>query len=258
MEPATSARDVSMRKPGRFVGWLSAAVLLGWGLSWAMPRLPGALDDVEWFRVQSLRIEGLRYLTAPEVEIAAAVPKAANLWDDTGPVVARLRAHPLIRTAVVTRRLPGTLVVEVEERVPVGLVPTPTLQPVDRDGHLLPLDPVGHPLDLPVIRPGRAVQGTPAPAAIAAAARETARLAEVDPKFWAGISVVTQTGSDDVVLEWGDPTVRLRYHIPLAQVRVREALAVLADAADRTGGQLPATLDLRFADQVVVRWGGLD
>ena len=247
-----------MRKPGRFVGWLSAAVLLGWGLSWAIPRLPGALDDVDWFRVRSLRIEGLRYLTAPEVEIAAAVPKAANLWDDTGPVVARLRAHPLIRAVAVTRRLPGTLVVEVEERVPVGLVPTPTLQPVDRDGHPIPLDPVRHPLDLPVIRPGRGVQGTPAPAAIAAAAREAARLAEVDPAFWAGVSVVTENGSRDVVLEWGDPAVRLRYRIPLAQVRVREALAVLADAADRTGGQLPATLDLRFVDQVVVRWGGLD
>ena len=247
-----------MRKPGRFVGWLSAAVLLGWGLSWAMPRLPGALDDVDWFRVRSLRIEGLRYLTAPEVEIAAAVPKAANIWDDTGPVVARLRAHPLIRAVAVTRRLPGTLVVEIEERVPVGLVPTPMLQPVDRDGHRLPLDPVRHSLDLPVIRPGRAVRGTPAPAAIAAAAREVARLAEVDPTFWVGISVVTESGSHDVVLEWGDPTVRLRYRIPLAPVLAREALAVLADVADRTGGQLPATLDLRFADQVVVRWGGPD
>jgi len=247
-----------MRKPGRFVGWLSAAVLLGWGLSWAMPRLPGALDDVDWFRVRSLHIEGLRYLTAPEVEIAAAMPKAANLWDDPGPVLARLRAHPLIRAVTVTRRLPGTLVVEVEERVPVGLIPTPTLQPIDRDGHPISLDPARYPLDLPVIRPGRAMQGTPAPASIAAAARESARLADVDPAFWAGVSVVTDNGSREVVLEWGDPSVRLRYRIPLAQVRVREALAVLADAADRTGGQLPATLDLRFADQVVVRWGGLD
>ena len=144
-----------MRRPGRFVGWLSAAVLLGWGLSWAMPRLPGVLDEMDWFRVRSLRVGGLRYLSAAEVELAAAVPKDANLWDDTGPVAARLRAHPLIRAVEVTRRLPGTLVVQVEERVPVGLVPTPTLQPVDKDGHRLPLDPSRHPLDLPVIRPGR-------------------------------------------------------------------------------------------------------
>lgn len=246
-----------MRKPGRFVGWLSAAVLLGWGLSWAMPRLPGVLDDLDWFRVRSLRVEGLRYLSTKEVELTAAVPKASNLWDDTGPVAVRLRAHPLIRAVEVSRRLPGTLVVEVEERVPVGLVPTPTLQPVDRDGHRLPLDPSRRPLDLPLIQPGRAVRGAPAPAAIAAAAREVARLAEVDPTFWAGISAVTEVGSHNVVLEWGDPAVRLHYRTPLSQGRMREALAVLADVAYRAGGQLPATLDLRFTDQVVVRWGGL-
>ncbi|HCR04394.1 MAG TPA: hypothetical protein DIU18_04335 [Gemmatimonadetes bacterium] len=247
-----------MRRPGRFVGWLSAAVLLGWGLSWAMPRIPGALDDLDWFRVRNLRVEGLRYLSTTEVKLTAAVPEATNLWDDTAPVAARLRAHPLIRAVEVSRRLPGTLVVEVEERVPVGLVPTPTLQPVDRDGHRLPLDPSRRSLDLPVIRPGHAVRGAPAPAAIAAAAGEAARLAEVDPTFWAGISAVTEVGLRDVVLEWGDPAVRLHYRIPLSQVRMREALAVLADAADRAGGHLPATLDLRFTDQVVVRWGGLD
>ena len=247
-----------MRKPGRFVGWLSAAVLLGWGLSWAVPRIPGALAGVDWFQVRSLHVEGLRYLTPTEVELAAAVPTAANLWDDTDPLVARLRAHPLIRAVEVRKRLPGTLVFEVKERVPVGLVPTPTLQPVDRDGRRLPLDPVLHPLDLPVIRPGRDMAGTPAPATIAAAARETARLADADPAFWAGISVVTEDSSQNIVLEWGDPAVRIHYRVPLAQVRVREVLAVLADAADRTGGQIPATLDLRFADQVVVRWGELD
>ena len=247
-----------MRRPGRFVGWLITAVLLGWGLSWAMPLLPGALAEMDWFRVQSFRVEGLRYLSAAEVERAAAVPEGASLWDDTQPVAARLRAHPLIRAVTVTRRVPGTLVVRVEEREPVGLVPTPTLQPVDRDGHRLPLDPAHHSLDLPVIRPGRVVRGAPAPAAIAAAAREAARLAEVDPTFWGGISVVTEDGAHDMVVEWGDPAVRLRFRAPLAQVRLREALAVLADAADRSGGQVPATLDLRFADQVVVRWSGLD
>ena len=46
----------------------------------------------------------------------------------------------------------------------------------------------------------------------------------------------------------------LRFRAPVAQVRLKEALAVIADAADRNGGRLPATVDLRFADQVVVRW----
>ena len=243
-----------MRRPGRFAGWLTAAVLFGWGLSWGIPRAPGALARVGWFRVRELRVEGVRYLTTEEVQRAAAVPMHANLWDDVAPVVTRLRAQPLVRDVRVSRRLPGTLWVRIVEREPIGLLPTPTLEPVDRDGRRLPLDPARHRLDLPVIRPARSAPGALAPAAIAAAAREAARLAELDPAFWERVSVVTADGSQDMALEWGDPAVRLRFRIPLAQVRVREALAVLADASDRAGGQLPATLDLRFADQVVVWW----
>lgn len=253
-----------MRRPGRFFGWLTTALLLGWGLSWVVPRVPGALAEMDWFRVRGVRVEGVRYLTAGEVESAAAVPPDANLWDDPRLVAARVRAHPLVRDARVRRRIPGTLVVRVEEREPVGLVPTPTLAPVDREGRLLPLDPVRHRLDLPVIRPERSGRGAPEPAAIAAAARAASRLSELDPAFWSQVSVVTADGSRAVVVEWGDPAVRLRFRTPIAAVRLREAMAVLDDAraaaadtaAGPTGGQPPTTLDLRFADQVVVRRSG--
>ena len=109
-----------MRRPGRLVAWLVAAVLLGWGLPWAAARAPRALADVEWFRVRRLRVEGVRYLEAEEVERVAAVPATANLWDDPAPVAARVRRHPLVRDARVRRRPPGTWIVRVEEREPVA------------------------------------------------------------------------------------------------------------------------------------------
>jgi hypothetical protein len=253
-----------MRRPGRFVGSLTAAVLLGWALSWGIPRAPGAvlkarsaLARVDWFRVRSVRVEGGRYLSDDEIERTAAVPPDANLWDDVTPVAARLAAHPMVQDVAIHRRLPGTLVLRVEERLPVGLVPTPTLEPVDREGRRLPLDPALHRLDLPVIRPGRSGRGASAPAAIAAAAREAARMAEVDPTFWEGVSVLTENGARDLTIEWGDPAVRLRFRAPLAQARLREALAVLADVTGR-GDPVPLLLDLRFADQVVVRWSDAD
>ena len=153
-----------MRRPGRFVGWLVAAVLVGWGLSWGAPRVPGALARVDWFRVRSVRVEGVRYLTAPEVEQAAAVPSEANLWDDVAPVAERVRALTLVKDVHVSRRIPGTLVLRIEERQPVALLPTPTLEPVDLDGRRLPLDPALHRLDLPVVRAGRPTRGNTAPA----------------------------------------------------------------------------------------------
>src|SRR5262245_6801527 len=99
-------------------------MLVGWGLSWAAPRIPPALARVDWFRVRGVRVEGVHYLTASEVEEVADVAPDANLWDATGPVAARVRTHPLVRDVRVSRRLPATLVLHVEEREPVGLVPT--------------------------------------------------------------------------------------------------------------------------------------
>ena len=246
-----------MRRPHRVVGWLTAAVLLGWGLSWALARAPRTLAELDWFRVRAVRVVGVRNLSAEEVERAAAVPPDANLWDDPAAVAARVRAHPLVREVAVARRLPATLVLRVEEREPVALLPTPTLEPVDREGRRLPLDPARLGLDLPVIRPARATAAAAAPPALAPAAREIARLAEADPSFWANVSVVTAEGARDLALDLIEPAVRLRVRIPLTPPRLREALAVLDDATGRQG-EPPATVDLRFADQVVVRRGGID
>jgi cell division protein FtsQ len=246
-----------MRRPGRLFSWLTAAMLLGWGLSWALPRVPRTLAEVEWFRVRSVRVEGVRHLSAEEVQRLAAVPPDANLWDDPAPVAARVRAHPLVRTATVSRLLPGTLRLRIVEREPVALLPTPTLEPVDVEGRRLPLDPARLHLDLPVLRPRRATAAAAAPAAIAPAAREIARLAEADPSFWANVSVVTPEGARHLVLDLSEPAVRLRVRIPLTPLRLREAMAVLDDATGRTG-EPPATLDLRFADQVVIRRGEND
>ena len=247
-----------MRRQGRFVGLLSGALVLGWGMSWVAPRLPAALAEVDWFRVRGLAVAGTRYLEAGDVERAAALPADASLWDDFALVAKRLREHPLVQDVRIERRLSGKLLVRIEEREPVALLPTPTLEPVDREGRPIPVDPARHRLDLPLIRPGRPLPRTPASAAIATAAREAARLSRAEPGFWADVSVVIADGARAVRLEWGDPAVRIRAPIPLTERRLREAMAVLRDATDRAGDRPPVSLDLRFADQVVVRHGALD
>jgi cell division protein FtsQ len=246
-----------MRRPGRLFGWLTAAMLVGWGLSWALPRMPRTLAEVDWFRVRAVRVEGVRHLSAEEVQRIAAVPADANLWDDPAPVAARVRAHPLVREVAVSRLIPGTLRLRIVEREPVALLPTPTLEPVDVEGRRLPLDPARLHLDLPVLRPRRSTAAAAAPAAIAPAAREIARLAEAEPSFWANVSVVTPEGARYLVFDLSEPAVRLRVRIPLTPLRLREAMAVLDDATGRTG-EPPAILDLRFADQVVIRRGETD
>ena len=240
-----------MRRPGRFLGWSIAAILAGWALSWALPRLPETIAGTGIFRVRNVHVEGAGRLSEAQVVELADVPAQASLWDDPGPVVARVRRHGLVREAAVKRHFPATLVVSIVEREPVALLTGPVLEPVDREGLRLPLDPARLRVDLPLLRPEGPSRAAALPAALAPAAGEIARLAEAAPALWANISVVTADGRQHAVLDLDEPPVRLHVRLPLTPPRLREALAVLTDASGRMGS-LPVSLDLRFADQVVV------
>jgi len=91
---------------------------------------------------------------SPEAALAASgITDSASIFDDTGDWAERLRAERLIADANVRRRLPGTLRIELVEALPVALVRTPELRPVDAQGRLLPIDVAGQDIDVPVIMP---------------------------------------------------------------------------------------------------------
>jgi hypothetical protein len=147
---------------------LVLVVSLTMALALFAPGVRGLLARVEAFRIMDVAVEGTRYLNAAEVLDVAGVPEGANLWDDFAPIESRLRAHPGIATVRFARRIPGRLVVRVVEREPVALVPNPTLVPLDEEGLFLPIDPVTHRLDLPLVHPrrrSRSGSGTELPAA---------------------------------------------------------------------------------------------
>lgn len=239
-----------MRKGLRFALILTLAAALAAGAS----RVPEALAEVEAFRVRDYTLEGARFLSLDELVRTADVPPDASVWDDPGAWEERLRGHPLIRDVRIERDLPATLVLRVEEVEPVALVPTPTLEPVDASGRILPLDPAAFRLDLPLIRPrwygtgGRALT----PDEVRSLARELGRLRSVDPGFAARISEVALAGRGHVVVELAEPRVRVRFEAPLTTRRLREGLQALSDAMGRIGPDAPRSVDLRFEDQVVV------
>lgn len=217
-----------------------------------------ALARLDLFRVRQIRVEGVRHLDPEAVIAAAAVPAGASLWDEADPWVEALRRHPLIRDAQVRRRLPHTLVLHITERAPVALVPTPRLQPVDAEGVILPLDPARTALDLPIIRPPEArgtALGRRASAGVRTLAAEIERLKEMAPALVVTVSDLALDGGGNVSARLIDPPVELRYRPPLDARRLGHGLLVLRDAAARREDAVPATIDLRFADQVVVRYG---
>ena len=247
-------------------------VLVGVGitmLTLGVTRVTQSLAQVEQFHVRNVELEGSRYLARDEVLAFIGLSAELSVWDDLEPVAARLRSHPLLLEARVGRRLPSTLVFTVTEREPVALFPTPVLAPVDREGRRLPIDPSEHPLDLPLLhpredgwngveaggtRPTGIDDGTLSPVPLRILAGEISRLGTMEPDVAASLSDVAMDRWGDVILRLSDPSVEIRYRPPLSPARLREGLQVLGDALDRAPDRRPRAVDLRFEDQVVVRY----
>jgi len=202
---------------------------------------PKLLRQFAFFRVRKVEILGARYTPANEILDRLHVDTLRSVWDPLGPLVQRVQTHPQIERVVVTRKLPGTLVVEVTERRPVALVPTRDgLRAVDERGRALPLDPSRTPVDAPVVN---------------AAPRDTAvyhllgAMLRASPRLYARISSITRTGNDEILLRVANLDVRAMTSVTLA--RLSDIEPVERDLAQR---QLrPVELDLRYRDQVIAR-----
>jgi hypothetical protein len=241
-----------MRKRRRFplirIALACALVAMG------APRALRALAGSELFRVREVELVGAQYLSEEEATEWVDVPADAHLWDDAAAWKERLAKHPLVRVAEIRRRVPGTLQLVVEEREPVALAASPKLEPVDEEGRVLPLDPSTYGFDLPLLR-ARAASGKDGKPTgpLPTLAAQTARLARIDPEFLALTSELSLDERGDLVARWGEPSVTFRFGSDVSARRLKEGLLVLADAVLRSGGAMPETVDLRFADQVVVR-----
>ena len=235
-----------MRKLLRVTLW----GLVAGGVALAADWLPDALAELEFFRARDYRVSGIRLLQRQQVLATAAISPFASVFDDLTSIELRLERHPLIRHARLTAEFPGTLVITIEERTPVGFVAGPVLEPVDRDGQVLPLDPVEHHLDLPIlIRAGGG--GALSPTQLRILAMEADRLAADDPTFLAAVSeMAIDDRGDATAAVSGD--LLLRFRPPLSHRRLRDGLAVMEDAILRRPDRRAAVLDLRFEDQVVV------
>src|SRR2546423_10948699 len=111
--------------------------------------------EMAFFRIRRVEIRGAKYLSTNEVLSRLRVDTLASLWDDLEPYRERVRHHPQVADVTISRRLPGTLVVNIKENLPVALIQTPTgLMPFDSSGKQLPIDPARTSLDLPIVATG--------------------------------------------------------------------------------------------------------
>lgn len=229
---------------------LGLGPILVWG-----PSATEALSRMETFRVREVDVRGIRFLTEDSVITRMELGPAASVWGDRAVWRERIEAHPLVLSVEVDRRLPDGLVVTVEERRPVALAAAPVLEPVDAEGIRLPVDPTRHGLDLPIISADRLPPkgASVFPAEVRRLAAEIEHLRRADEELVRRISALSLRDDGSVRLRLVSPDVDLLLWPGTTLGRLREAEAALTDAISRDPGGIPDVVDLRFADQVVVR-----
>ena len=198
---------------------------------------PPLLRGLEFFRVRRVEITGLQYLEPSKVLAALRLSPKASVFDDPAPLARRVLALPGITSAEIGRHVPGTLLIEVNEAVPVALAPRgDVLTMVDAAGRVLPFDPIASAPDLPLA------------VADGVVARVLDLVRDSDLDLFGRIDAAWRVGPD-VVLEVDGR--RLWFGARASAEDIRAVMAV-AQALARQG-RTYQELDGRFAGQVIVR-----
>lgn len=211
---------------------VAALLSLPW---WGRP----ALRHLAFFRVRRIEIVGVKYLAPSDVVRRLRVDTTSSVWTELPPLVRRVEADPLVASATVERRLPGTLVVTVVEKVPVALVQARGgFKAYDRKGTALPVEPSRTGVDLPLLT-GRDT----------ALLRLLGELRDSAPDVYARLSEVRRSGRWELVLRL--TTVPVRAMADVRAGRLADIIPVEQDLARRRARVVE--LDLRYREQVVAR-----
>jgi cell division septal protein FtsQ len=244
-----------LRKPGWKI--LGAVLLVALIMAAAWGVRAGA-RSMAFFRVRSVEIRGARYLQPNEIVARLQIDTLASLWDDLEPLRQRVRRHPQVADVRFERRMPGTLVVIVQENLPVALIQTPAgLLPFDSLGRQLPIDPSRSNLDLPIVASADPVLLKLVGAIRAAQPRVFARIEEARRIGRDEILLTLSSRAEDAARAAADTatpqrkSLRVRLPVGLSVDRLADIFPVESDLARRQARV--GEIDLRYRDQVIAR-----
>lgn len=244
-----------LRKPGWKI--LGALFLVGVIMAAAWGVRAGA-RSMAFFRVRSVEVRGAHYLQPNEILSRLQVDTLASLWDDLEPYRQRVRRHPQVADVRLERKMPGTLVVIIQENLPVALIQTPAgLLPFDSLGRQLPIDPSLTNLDLPIVASADPVLLKLVGAIRAAEPRVFARIEEARRVGREEILLMLSPPAEDTARAAGDTStvprksVRVRLPLGLSVERLADIFPVESDLGRRQARV--EEIDLRYRDQVIAR-----
>lgn len=211
-------------------------------------------------RITHVTTHGNRIVTHSEILALAGIPPNEKLFGvDLFAARQRLERNYFIRSASVNREAPDGISITVEERRPIAALVLDRMLYVDKDGYVLPPARSDEIFDLPMVTgdfPG--AECLPGKTVSSPALREAldilsaARLAGEETYHL--VSEIHLEGDRDIVLYASEAGVPVVFgHGDTATKIVMLESFWKQVVAQRGPGDL-ASVDLRFAEQVVARW----
>lgn len=251
--------DIPPRKKRRGYLFLLVAVIAATSLWWGKL----LLSRFAFFRIREVEVTGTYFLDPATVVSRMRVDTLHSVWDDLDGYRVRIESDRQVTQATIVRKLPSTLVVRIQENLPVALIPTATgFQAFDSVGRLLAIDPRVRAPDIPIIPQidlevllllGRirtyspqvfkriSEISRPSPGELLLLLATTAgKTTSAVPDSSALDSVVIQSSVLRVRVPLGVTVTRLADIFPVENDLIRRQLKV-------------AELDLRYRDQVIAR-----
>lgn len=252
----TDRQTDGVRQGGSWVSLLVMGLLL-------MGVLVVALGANSWKRslpVGSVRVEGNVLLATQEILRLANVAPHAMLFDvNLAAVRRRVAQNPFVRSVSVNRDGPEGITINVEERVPLAVLAADRLLYIDPEGFVLPVSKTGRLLDLPVLTgalpPAECVPGLRLREPGVREALDLLLLSrQVGDDLSMRISEINiQSGGELIVYtaELGVPVLFGKGDLPMKLVKFD---GFWREIVPLRGAQQLRYVDVRFEDQVVVRW----
>lgn len=214
--------------------------------------------------VHGVRIEGTRIVSEAEIFHLAAVPMDKQLYDvDLAGVRNRVRRSPFVNDVAVHRDPPDRILIEIDERVPIALVVAGRMWYVDSGGVLMPVIRSEAAFDLPVLTGVENVQKCEVgrrltDPAVCEALRLVRSAQQLDEALYRRISEVHIAATGDLSLYTTDAGVPVLVGRGDITTKLEKFEAFWSTVVSSRGAQALTSVDLRFADQVVVRWATND
>jgi cell division protein FtsQ len=210
--------------------------------------------------VKQITVDGNRIVGTNEILQLTQVPKGTLLYRaDLMAIQRNVMGHYYIKDALIERNLPSTIHITVVERIPIAMTDRAETLYLDEDGFVLPRTISRKLFDLPIIsgipehavlKPGSVVTQPDLKEALLL----LGVMKEVNRPLYHNISEVHMRDGGDILLysaEGGVPIIFGRGDI---SGKLANLEAFWNDVVRVRGPQNLQYIDLRYQDQIVVRW----